>query len=321
MVVIPDTQGYFGEKTKLTPNSKDPVTNKVLANHIRWIRENIRDQNIVFVSHVGDVVDMDNETQWEVAQSHIDGLFGLVPFGLVVGNHDMKEPSSDASLFQRFYPAEKFRKFKWYGGSFEARRPDQVEFANNVNSYQLFSAGGMDFVFLHLECNAPDEVLEWAGEVLTRHQNRRALISTHMDLGIRIRPTTPEGYVTDPKARMEWIKVHGARGNTPVQMWQKLYRKHANLGFIFSGDQSRVTAMRISEPGDHGNVVHALLSDYMSVGPLRLYRFLPQQNKVQVITYDTTRRELVNRMIYVPDPSQHQFILDYPMVSTAPSAR
>jgi len=321
IVVIPDTQGYFGEKTKLTPDSKDPVTNPVLANHIKWIRESLKDQNIVFVSHVGDVVDKNNEAQWQVAQSHLDGLFGLVPFGLAVGNHDVNEPSSDASLFQRFYPADKFRRFEWYGGSFEARRPDQHDFANNVNSFQLFSAGGMEFVFLHLECNAPDEVLEWAGEVLTRYHDRRALISTHMDLGIRKKPTTREGYISDPKGRMEWVKVHGARGNTAVQMWQKLYRKHANLGFVFSGDQSRVTAMRISEPGDHGNTVHALLSDYMSAGPLRLYRFIPRQNKVQVITYDTTRRELVRRMIYVPDPAQHQFMLDYPMIVAAAQSR
>ncbi|MBI2497819.1 MAG: hypothetical protein HYV75_07900 [Opitutae bacterium] len=28
---------------------------------------------------------------------------------------------------------------------------------NNVNSFQLFSAAGLDFVHLNLECNAPDE--------------------------------------------------------------------------------------------------------------------------------------------------------------------
>jgi hypothetical protein len=262
------------------------------------------------------MVDIDNEAQWKVAQKHLDGLFDLVPFGLVVGNHDLQEPTSDASLFQRFYPAERFRKYAWYGGSFEPKSSDQADFGNNVNSYQFFSAAGIEFVFLHLECNAPDEVLAWADEILTRYKDRRALISTHMDLGIRHKPKDREGYISDPKGRMEWSKVHGPRGNTPLQMWQKLYRKHANIGFIFSGDQSRATAMRLSERGDNGNTVHALLSDYMSIGPLRLYRFLPQENKVQVITYDTTKRELVNRMIFVPDPGQHQFMLDYPMTPT-----
>ena len=56
--------------------------------------------------------------------------------------------------------------------------------ANNVNSAQLFSAGGMDFIHLNLECNAPDDVLAWADALLTRHSSHHALITTHMDLGI-----------------------------------------------------------------------------------------------------------------------------------------
>ena len=310
VVVIPDSQGYRGQRTKATPDSADPLTNPVFANHIKWIRESIQTQQIAFVSHVGDIVDIDNAEQWQLAQQNLDALFGLVPFGLVVGNHDMKA-TGNAALFQKCFPAERFKKFAWYGGSFEPGRPDEAQFGNNVNSYQLFSAGGLDFVFLHLECNAPDPVLAWAGEVLTSYASRRALISTHMDLGIREKPKTQEGFISDPKGRMEWSKIHGARGNTPLQMWEKLYRQHANLGFVFSGDQSRVTALRISQPGEHGNVVHALMSDYMSAGPLRLYRFLPGQNKVQVITYDTTKRELVDRMVFVPARTEHQFYLDY----------
>lgn len=316
VVVIPDTQAYLGAGTKRTPDSTDPVTNQVLANHVRWIRENVREQNIVFVSHVGDIVDINNEAEWQVAKTHLDGLFGVVPFGLVVGNHDMKI-SGNASLFQKCFPAERFKDFPWYGGSFEPAGPEQARFGDNVNSYQLFSASGLDFVILHLECNAPDEVLAWAGQMLTRYQSRRALISTHMDLGVLEKPKTEEGFISDPKGRMKWSKIHGARGNSAVQMWEKLYRKHANLGFVFSGDQSRVTALRLSAPGEHGNTVHSLLSDYMSEGPLRLYRFLPTENKVRVITYDTTKRELVDSMIYVPDRDQHQFELDYPMTPAA----
>lgn len=312
IVVIPDSQGYLGQRTKATPTSKDPLTNPVFANHIKWIRENVVAQRIVFVSHVGDIVDIDNEEQWGLARQNLDGLLGVVPFGLAVGNHDMKS-NGDASLFQRHYPAERFKKFEWYGGSFESTRPEEAKYGNNVNSYQLFAAGGLEFVFLHLECNAPDSVLAWAGEVLTRHANRRALISTHMDLGILDKPKDQEGFISDPKGRMRWSKVHGKLGNTPQQMWEKLYRRHANLGFVFSGDQSRVTALRSAERGEHGNTVHELMSDYMSAGGLRLYRFLPRENRVRVITFDTTKRALIDRMVYVPDYTEHQFLLDYTM--------
>jgi hypothetical protein len=116
VVVIPDTQGYRGTRTKATPNSTDPLTNPVFSNHIAWIRANVKPQNIVFVSHVGDIVDINCEQQWALAQKNLDGLMGVVPFGLTVGNHDMKA-SGDASLFQKYFPAERFKAFAWYVGA------------------------------------------------------------------------------------------------------------------------------------------------------------------------------------------------------------
>jgi hypothetical protein len=319
LVVIPDTQGYRGRGVKGSPDSTEPVTNPVFQNHTRWIVENLRAQNIVFVSHVGDIVDINREDQWQVARDCLDHLHGVVPYSLTVGNHDMKA-NGDASLFQQYFPSARYRLFDWYGSTYEHGRDDQRVSTNNVNSYQVFSAGGLDFVHLSLECNAPDDVLEWAGRILRRYRDRRALITTHMDLGPIEKPATNAGYLSDPKGRMRWVKIHGPRGNSPVQMWDKLFSHHANLGFIFSGDQSRTTALRRAERGLAGNTVHSLLSDYTSSGPLRLYRFLPAANQVQAITYDTTRHEIVTSTRYVPDRAEHQFTLPYPM-TTASSSR
>lgn len=312
IVVIPDTQGYRGRATKATPQSTEPLTNSVFQNHTRWITENLRAQNIVFVSHVGDIVDINNAEQWTLARECLDRLHGVVPYSLTVGNHDMTS-KGDASLYQRFFPAERFRGFAWYGGSYGHNRPEHNVSANNVNSYQLFSAGGLDFLHVSLECNAPDDVLAWADGLLRQHARRRAIITTHMDLGPIERPKGNEGYIKDPKGRMNWVKIHGTRGNSAVQMWDKLFRKHANLGFIFSGDQSRTTAMRLAARGDAGNTVHSLLSDYTSSGPLRVYRFVPSANEVRVITYDTTRRVLVDSTTHVAARDQHQFTLPYAM--------
>lgn len=312
VAVIPDTQEYLGRKTKKTPDSTDDVTNPVFENHVKWIKEHLQDQNIVFVSHVGDIVDRNVKEEWDVARHCLDGLQGVVPYSLTVGNHDMKG-SGDSSLYQSYFGPERFRQFPWYGGEFKPARPTPELSGGNANSYQLFSAGGYDFLHISLECNAPDDVLAWADALLTKHADRRALITTHMDLGVLDHPDTKEGFSKDPKGRMRWTKNHGKRGNTAVQMWDKLYRKHANLGFIFCGDQSRCTALKLDTTGDHGNVVHALLSDYTSSGPMRLYRFLPAENRVQVITYDTTKLELTQTSQYVADPAEHQFSLAYPM--------
>jgi hypothetical protein len=308
IVVIPDTQHYQGQGTKRQPQSTHKVANPVFDNHTQWIVDNLDAQRIAFVSHVGDIVDRNVSDQWEVARRAMDRLHGRVPYGISVGNHDMTT-DGDSSLFQEYFPAARFQPFDWYGDSFPTSAEHSNVSGNNANSYSLFSAEGHDFVFLHLECNAPDDVLDWADQVLTKHADRWALVTTHMDLGPIEQPTTREDYVTAPKGRMRWTKIHGVRGNTAQQMWDKCFRKHANLRMIFCGDQSRSIALHLASTSDDGHVVHSLLSDYTSSGPLRIYRFRPQDAQVDVITYDTTRDELVEDTEHVHGRENHQFTL------------
>ncbi|MEM1443996.1 MAG: metallophosphoesterase [Verrucomicrobiota bacterium] len=335
IVVIPDTQHYLGPETKIEragthpfaefPGSPyvsehvawageqsfpgDKVVNPYLMRHIEWILANRESQRIMFVTHVGDIVEDNRKIEWDIAREAFEPLLGLIPFGLAVGNHDM-EPNGDASLFQEAFSANFFADQPWYLESFEHNRPDaQMVSRDNVNSAQIFTALGIDFLFLHLECNAPDEVLDWANALIRNHPERRVLITTHMDLGIRKKPKTSEGYIHDPKGRMEWTKIHKERGNSAAEIWEKCYQLHPNLEFIFSGDQSRVTAMRIAQKGANGNTVHSLLSDYHSLGGLRLMRFSANESGVKVITYDTMLEKLVEATPYVPDREQHQFSL------------
>ena len=158
-----------------------------------------------------------------------------------------------------------------YGGTFKPATGRTAVSGNNANSYQLFQAGGMYFVFLHLECNAPDDVLEWADGILKKHSHRRAIITTHMGLGPREKPKVARDYYDAPKGRMKWKKCHGNRGNTPQEMWDKCFRKHVNLFMICCGDQSRTQALHQSVRGDQGNIVHEVLSDYGTNG-MRIMR-------------------------------------------------
>lgn len=315
VIIIPDTQSYLGRGCKATPKSTDPVSNPNLEAQVKWIREHREEQKIAFVSHVGDIVDKNNAEQWAVAKLQLGSLIGLVPVSLTVGNHDMTS-KGDATLYQQHFPAALFSGQPWYLGSYTHARKDQNVSANNVNSAQMFSAGGLDFIHLSLECNAPDDVLAWAGELLARHAGRQAIITTHMDLGILDRPKTEQGYIHDPKGRMRWTKVHGTRGNTGEQMWEKLYRRHSNLGLIFCGDQSRVTALRLTGKGDEGQPITSMLSDYLSQPVLRLLRFVPAENRIQVLSYDVKQQVLVEDTPYVHELDQHQFNLDYPMQTT-----
>lgn len=306
LVILPDTQRYLGKGTKAEPESNAPVTNEVFGAYAKWTVDNLERQRIAFVSHVGDIVDKDVPAQWDVAKRYMNLLHGKIPYGISVGNHDMKG-NGDSSLFQKYFPASRFQSLDWYGGTFDTTHEMGIS-GNNANSFQLFSEGEMDFVFLHLECNAPDDVLAWADGVLEKYADRKALITTHMYLGPLNKPKESSGYFEDPKGRMQWIKRHGKRGNSPQEMWDKCFRKHANLLAIFCGDQSRTQSMYSVSQGDNGNLVHELLSDYGSSG-LRLYRFFPKACRIEVITYNPITDALCEETRIVSQKGRHQFVI------------
>ncbi|UUO08154.1 metallophosphoesterase [Blastopirellula sp. J2-11] len=302
IAVIPDTQSYHPADGELA--------NPIFSDHVSWIVKNQEKQNIVFASHVGDIVDKNIDEHWTVAQQCMDQLHGILPYGISVGNHDMTK-SGDSSLFQKYFPAERFADCDWYGGCYTPQTDSGAISGDNANSFQLFSSSGIDFVFLHLECNAPDDVLAWADEVLQAHADRCAIITTHMCLGPLQHPKSNRDYTDAPKGRMQWTKIHEERGNTAEEMWNKCFRKHANLFMVCCGDQSRSHSLHEVAQGDHGNQVHQLLCDY-STGWLRLYRFHPAQNRVEAWTFLPTDEVLCAGTKHVPNVAGHQFEFEFP---------
>ncbi len=289
VILLPDTQTYAAKK---------PAT---FHAETQWIVDNLDKQRICFVSHVGDIVDSNVAEQWKVAREAMDRLHGQVPYGFSVGNHDMKS-DGDSSLFKEYFPASRFEDFDWYVGNYK----------DNANSCQLFSAEGLDFVILHLECNAPDDTLKWADEMLNRYASRQAIVTTHMYLGPRDKPKKPRDYFDAPKGRMLWTKRHGSRGNSPEAMWEKCFRKHANLFMICCGDQSRTQTMHRTVRGEHDNPVHEVLCDYHE-GSLRVYRFTPSEAKIEAWTYRPEHGELCQGTKIEPDMEEHHFSLPYEM--------
>jgi glycerophosphoryl diester phosphodiesterase len=316
IVVIPDTQQYRGSGTNGTGKGAVPLSNQIFDGWTDWIAANLERQRIVFVSHVGDIVDINNRAQWALARRCMDKLHGRVPYGISVGNHDMNA-DGDSSLFQEVFPKSRFTSFQWYGGCFEKSADALVISGNNANSVQLFETHGMKFIALHLECNAPDDVLLWANSILRRYGDRRAMITTHMGLGPRDKPKTARDYFDAPKGRMTWTKRHGKRGNSPQQMWDKCFKMHANLFLICCGDQSRTQALRQESIGQHGNTVHELLSDY-GAGGLRVMRLIPTKNLIEVRTWDPLKRMLCESTQIVKDRNHHQFSISYEMKTVTP---
>jgi hypothetical protein len=291
IAVLPDTQQYA---------AKDPATFHLMTG---WIAVNRDAQRIAFCSHVGDVVkDFDRPSQWAVGDAAMARLDGIVPYGISVGNNDMDEPTGDASMFCRTFPPERYRGCAWYGG----------EFRDNANSWQTIEPMGLPLLFVHLECNAPDPVLDWANQVIAAHPSHRVVATVHMFLAPIEKPRDKNEFFTAPRGVARWAKCHGPAGNSPQQMWDKCLSLHPNLFLLLCGDQSRIQTMRAELRGRHGNRVDVCLCDYYGApeGWLRLHRFALASRQMEVITFGAVSGTICTGTPLMPRADAHRFVLE-----------
>ena len=338
--VIPDTQRYAGAGAyvrKGEPPQTGPTTNVPFASRISWLAANITNQNIVFVTHVGDIVDKNNDLQWSFASNLMARLDGRVPYDICPGNHDMYESSGDTRLFSRYFPVARFERQGGYAGHFPGVKASKgfLKCADSANSCRLFEAGGMKFVVLHVECNAPEPVMAWVDEMLERHADRHAIFATHAYLGpltAELRKTRPKiaaaeqrklgrpvnPYSPEMLGRMRWVSAHRDDGDglSGEEMWQRHLSKHRNLFLVVCGDQSGVLAYRQESVGRHGNVVSEIMQDYPRSGDecdwIRLFRFLPRERRIVVQTYSPCADDLPDSVGFKTARDDHQFEIPFP---------
>jgi len=261
VVMLPDTQRYSMSR----PDLFDAQT--------EWIKKSRDGENIVFVTQVGDIVNDRSKimSQWTVASNAMARLDGVVPWGVAIGNHDydtdlLKE--GIASTWLKYFGPERFQQYPWYGGAAP----------NGLNSYQLFSGGGIDFLILHLEVEVPDAAVAWAQEVLKQHPNRAAIVSTHAYLKGR------DGIARNPKHDMR------RGGNSGEAIWQKLIRDNPQIFLVLCGHEGRTDEYHQISTNSVGNQVVEILADYQKRtnggdGFLRLIRFVPASRQIEVRTY------------------------------------
>jgi len=274
IIALPDTQHY------------SDVYPELYYAQTQWIADNIDDLNIVFVTHLGDIVqnrDQD-ESEWIVADTAMGYLDGVVPYGVLPGNHDM-EAGGIATYYTKYFPAARFEENAWWGGDFNENR----------DNYQLFSAGGDDYIIVHLQFCPSDEALDWANEVLVKYPERRAIISTH-------------SYLNEKAERVGICKPESDGDNNGIHIWNKLIRPNSNIFLVLSGHIPGA-ARRVDSP--NGIPVYQLLADYQDDenhgnGYLRIMQFHPQTDTLQVSTYSPAVDG------YLSDP-ENQFELDYEM--------
>ena len=255
VILLPDTQNYA---------EKYPET---YVNQTLWIRKQLKEDNIKFAVHLGDIVQ--NPTQkgeWENANRAMQILDGVVPYSMVPGNHDMVVKERNTTLYNQFFSPKRFQGRKWYGGHMGT---------TNDNNYCFFEEGGLKFMVISLEFAPRDETLELAAGICQKYPDRRVIVATHCYM----RPTGRDtGCATS----------YNVAGNSGEQMWQKLIRKQKNIFLVVSGHVLGVGLQ--TSTNDAGGKVLEMLTDYQGLpnggdGWLRTLKFIPSENKIQVITY------------------------------------
>ena len=161
----------------------------------------------------------------------------------------------------------------WYGG-WLGEEAGQVQRLNKDN-YELFTAGGIDFLIIHLEIDMPTYAVQWADEIIDRYPDRQVILSTH-------------AFVNTSNARPTSRVTTRADGLSAAQVWTQLVAPNCNVFMVVNGHYPGEG--RLTSTNSCGEPVHQVLTDYQSRanggdGWLRYYTFQPSANTIEAWTY------------------------------------
>jgi len=274
LVVLPDTQGYSMSYPE------------IYNSQTQWIVDNQDTENIIFVTHVGDIVNSsihlgtppmtpeENARQWGNARTAMDILASAnISYSVLPGNHDI-DSGLNYTCYNEYFPYTEFDGQPWYGGHFPA--------TGNENNYAYISIGGDDFLILNISCKprysggysiTRQEVYEWANSVIASHSNMRVIVVTHAYLDA-------------------FGNIENDQDSDADDLWNSVIKQNSRIVAVLNGHFHNVALGEYytSSIGNWGNPIHNLLANYQGYsnygdGYLRLYRFFPDDNRVDVLTY------------------------------------
>lgn len=222
-----------------------------------WIVDNADERKIAYVAHTGDITETNirafpDELEDQVvgefefasqAQARIDAAG--IPNGVVAGNHD-NQSGTDATLYNEYFGPDRYEALSedWedasYGGVMEP--------GSNENHYDLFSAGGLDFVVVGLSYGVTRDEAEWAASVFDRYSDRNGILLTHDYL--------------EPSASPDGRGANFGGSDGPL-LYNLLVKDNPNVFMVLAGHRHGVgTNVRPPVVGDIGGGVVELLADY-----------------------------------------------------------
>ncbi|MFF7647220.1 LamG-like jellyroll fold domain-containing protein [Streptomyces canus] len=249
LAVMPDTQYLFDGPSI----DKAPVEAS-----LRYLLEHGKDENIVFLSHLGDLTQ--NGAAPEFAA--IGDAFRLldrrgVGYSVLAGNHDVKSSTTDqrgATPYLDVFGPDRFKGHRTFGGAS----------ADGYNTYHLFRAAGREWMVLALDWRLSDQGYAWAKSVLAAHPKTPVILTTH-----------------------ELVVEEDSLSAYGQQLWDRLVKDHDQIFLTLNGHYW--PAGRATRTNTAGNDVHLHLTNYQNryfggAAMIRLYRFDLDRGVIDVET-------------------------------------
>ncbi|MFJ4534993.1 LamG-like jellyroll fold domain-containing protein [Streptomyces tibetensis] len=249
LAVMPDTQYLFDGPSI----DKAPVEAS-----LRYLLEHGREENIVFLSHLGDLTQ--NGAKEEFAA--IGEAFRLldrrgVGYSVLAGNHDVKSSTTDqrgSTPYLDAFGPQRFEEQRTFGGA----SPD------GYNTFHRFTAGGREWLVLALDWRLSPQGYAWAKSVLAKHPKTPVILTTH-----------------------ELVVEDDTFSDYGQQLWDQLIEDHDQIFLALGGHYW--PAARATRKNAAGHDVHLHLTNYQNryfggAAMIRLYRFDLDRGVIDVET-------------------------------------
>jgi hypothetical protein len=249
LAVMPDTQ-YLFDGPSIHPAP--------LEASLRYLLEHGKDDNIVFLSHLGDLTQNGAEAEFDA----IGETFGIldrrgVGYSVLAGNHDVKSSTDDqrgSTPYLDTFGPQRFKGRKTFGGASD----------DGYNTYHLFTAGGREWMVLALDWRLSAKGYAWAKDVLARHPSTPVVLTTH-----------------------ELVVEENTLSSYGQQLWDQLIKDHDQIFLTLNGHYW--PAGRAVRENAAGHDVHLHLTNYQNryfggAAMVRLYHFDLDRNVIDVET-------------------------------------
>ena len=254
---ISDTQ-YYAEQWM---DNFASLTDYILAE-----RENL---GIEYVIHTGDIVDEFNEEyEFQNASKELKKFEDAgLPYGVLGGNHDVAHGNERYGLYWKYFGADRYEGFPWYGGSYE----------NNLGHYDLVSVDGQELLFIYMSWDIYTDEVEWINSVLEQYPERTAIICIHGGINASAVPS----YQSE-------------------LLMEQVAKTHENVLAILNGHfhGSSLNFVGVDDDGDgtDDRVVYQICTDYQSApeggdGYFKMIYFDLTNKKIYMNSYSPVQKD------------------------------